>query len=425
VTEAGPADLRRRVKRLKRQLDDRHVDDPVVQAALAELAAVAQRLVVDIGQIRGDRAALEEGRRELAIERTHSRALVDAAPIACLVTDADGIIRHANPTAVKLFGGRDLVGRPLVLRVARVDRARVHATATTCGHRGEALPPISVTLDGAGPALVRVELRCAPADAGRLLWVAHDVTEQETTHARLQEAVEREREIAEQLRGLDDVRNAFVLAVSHDLQAPVAGIAGLAELLVEQPKIAAADRRRMLEQIRSTSERLLAELHGLLDLQRLQEGDIGLERRPVDATSFLETAVATIDFGDRQVVVDTERVTAWLDPVITRRITDNLLNNAARHTPPGTTIWVRFRREPDGMLLVVEDDGPGVPERIRPRLFELFARDPHAAEGGLGVGLALVRSFAELHGGSARVESRPGGGASFHVLLPDTHTPPD
>jgi len=118
--------------------------------------------------------------------------------------------------------------------------------------------------------------------------------------------------------------------------------------------------------------------------------------------------------------VDAEPVMAWIDPAKVERIVENLLVNAARHTPDGTPVWLRVTAEADGVLLCVEDAGPGVPPDLRQTVFEPFRQAtenrPHAP--GVGVGLALVARFAELHGGRAWVEERPGGGASFKVFLP-------
>jgi two-component system sensor histidine kinase KdpD len=210
--------------------------------------------------------------------------------------------------------------------------------------------------------------------------------------------------------------------VSHDLQSPLAAIAGLAGLVIEQPRMAAADRRRIIDQVRTTAERLLVELRGLLDLERLHRGDIGLEPRSVDLDRLLRSAADVVDLGERRLEIDAKPSVAVIDPLIVERIVHNLLANAARHTPPQTTVWTRCRRNPDAISLVVEDDGPGIPDELRDRVFELFSRDRRST-GGLGVGLALVRRFAELHGGSARVEARRGGGASFQVLLAELSLP--
>jgi signal transduction histidine kinase len=108
------------------------------------------------------------------------------------------------------------------------------------------------------------------------------------------------------------------------------------------------------------------------------------------------------------------------DAAKVERIVENLLANTARHTPGSSTIWVSVQPTPEGALLLVEDDGSGVPEDLRDTIFEPFQQGPDAPRHspGVGVGLTLVRRFAELHGGRAWVQDREGGGASFRVLLP-------
>jgi signal transduction histidine kinase len=118
--------------------------------------------------------------------------------------------------------------------------------------------------------------------------------------------------------------------------------------------------------------------------------------------------------------VQVDPATVWLDPDKVERIADELLANAARHTPPGTPVWVRAHRHGTGLRLVVDDAGPGVPSELRSAVFERFrygytVRRPVS---GLGIGLSLVLRLAELHGGTAWVEDRLGGGASFQVILP-------
>jgi signal transduction histidine kinase len=102
------------------------------------------------------------------------------------------------------------------------------------------------------------------------------------------------------------------------------------------------------------------------------------------------------------------------------RIIENLLRNAARHTPEGTRMWLRVRKYEGGALIVVEDDGPGVPDALKGVVFEAFRQGEHDRQHdpGTGIGLSLVASFAHLHGGRAWVQDREGGGASFRVYLP-------
>jgi signal transduction histidine kinase len=114
-------------------------------------------------------------------------------------------------------------------------------------------------------------------------------------------------------------------------------------------------------------------------------------------------------------------MTLAVDAPKVERMLENLLSNAARHTPPDSHIWVSVTSEDGGAMLVVEDDGPGVPDDMKEAIFEAFQRGRDAAElPGTGIGLSLVARFAELHGGRVWVEDRPGGGASFRIFLPGT-----
>jgi signal transduction histidine kinase len=120
------------------------------------------------------------------------------------------------------------------------------------------------------------------------------------------------------------------------------------------------------------------------------------------------------------IAVRSEPVLAEVDPAKVERIVENLLANARKHTPRGTEVDVWVERRDTGVLIAVDDRGPGVAEEEREAIFEMFNRggDLSAIVPGAGVGLALVAEFTALHGGRAWVEENPGGGASFRVFLP-------
>jgi PAS domain S-box-containing protein len=258
-------------------------------------------------------------------------------------------------------------------------------------------------------------------DAGQpLFWqgVAVDITD-------TKRALERERDVAQRLRALDQMKNTFLDAVSHELRTPLAAIVGIGLTLQHKADILAdGDRTDLYTRLVANARKLDRLLNDLLDLDRLTHGIVAPKRRPTDVAAL--AARIADDWGllnGRRPQVAAEPLTVCLDPGKVERIIENLLANAARHTPPGTPVWVRVQRPAggDGVLLAVEDAGAGVPAELRDTVFEPFRQGPgtptHAP--GVGIGLTLVARFAELHGGRAWVEERPGGGSSFRVLIPD------
>jgi signal transduction histidine kinase len=239
---------------------------------------------------------------------------------------------------------------------------------------------------------------------------------------RLRSALDREHAANEHLRALDELKTTFMQAVSHDLRTPLASVLGFAVTL-ERHYRALPDEQvgELLRRLASNARRLDRILVDLLDLDRLSRGVAEPHREPTDLATLAERVVAEQEgLAGRPVSVQTAPLIAVVDGAKVERILENLLTNAARHTPAGTPVWVRMVPQDVGVLLAVEDAGPGVPEPLWDAVFQPFRRGPSATPHapGSGVGLALVGRFAELHGGRAWVQERRGGGASFRVTLP-------
>lgn len=225
-----------------------------------------------------------------------------------------------------------------------------------------------------------------------------------------------------ELKRADEMKNTFLQAVSHDLRTPLAAILGTALTLERDDlELTDAEVHDLAKRIAANSRKLDRMVADLLDLDRLSRGIIEPKLRDADIGALVCDIVEHVDVAaDRSVILDCEPVTIPVDASKLERIVENLVANALRHTPPGATVWVRTRPHDGGGLVVVEDDGPGVLGELREAVFEPFRQGPSPSSHspGVGIGLALVASFAELHHGRAWVEERPGGGASFHVFLP-------
>jgi len=239
--------------------------------------------------------------------------------------------------------------------------------------------------------------------------------------------LEREAAVTDGLRELNEVKNTLLHAVSHDLKGPLAGVLGAMQTIRRAEKLHLTDKEMddlygVIEQAATKAARLVEDL---LDLDRLDRGQLELQREPTDVEAIASKLAQELPtLAGHPVRVDGAHVLVEVDPTMTERIIENLLNNAARHTPPGTPVHVVVTPRPSGIELAVEDEGPGVPDDLKPTIFEPF-RQGENARGGVGIGLSLVGRFAELHGGSAVIEDRDGGGARFVVELPgDVETVP-
>jgi PAS domain S-box-containing protein len=264
-----------------------------------------------------------------------------------------------------------------------------------------------------------------------------DITEQKQAEAALRQALERERQALErerqalererqaarQLRALDEMKNTFLDAVSHELRTPLATVIGIALTLQRAgSSLTAEDTADLVDRLVANAGKLDRLLADLLDLDRLSRGIVAPRRSRTDLAALVDRlAQEWRQRSGRQLEVVAEPVVAWVDSAKVERVVENLLANADRHTTPDTPVWVRVARRDEGVLLAVEDAGAGVPRELRASLFEPFRRGPGVAAHapGVGIGLSVVARFAELHGGRAWVQDRPGGGASFQVLLPD------
>jgi two-component system OmpR family sensor kinase len=234
---------------------------------------------------------------------------------------------------------------------------------------------------------------------------------------RVEDALTRRQASEERLRH-------FAADASHELRTPVANIRGHAELALRRHGPVPAEVRHALERIDAESQRMTRLVDDLLLLARLDAGR-PLEHEPVDLTLLILNATEDARAagpGHRWLLdLPQDPVTVAGDAHRLQQAIGNLLANARTHTPPGTDVTIALTTEPAGVSLSVSDDGPGIPEELRPEVFGRFVRADHArsrSTGSTGLGLAIVHAVITAHGGTATVTSRPGH-TTFRLTLPN------
>lgn len=232
-------------------------------------------------------------------------------------------------------------------------------------------------------------------------------------------------ERAQEMEMASRAKDEFLAMLGHELRNPLGAIGSAAHLL---DRVGSHDPRatRPLEVILRQVDHLSRLVDDLLDVSRVTMGKVVLDRRPLDVAQSVTRCVALMRSGqktDRHTVhLSTEPVWADADETRVEQIAGNLLVNALKYTPEGGDIRVSVRAEDGAAVIRVEDNGIGLSPSLLPRVFDPFVqgeRDMERAQGGLGIGLTLVRRLAELHGGTVQAASDgPGRGSTFTVRLP-------
>jgi two-component system sensor histidine kinase KdpD len=227
------------------------------------------------------------------------------------------------------------------------------------------------------------------------------------------------------------LRSALLSSVSHDLRTPLAAIIGAAGSLESYgDAMAAADRRSLLDTIREEGERLDRYIQNLLDMTRLGHGGLTLHRDWIGVDELIGSAIGRLQRyqpGTRfQVDVAPDAGLIWVHPALVEQALFNVIENAARFSPPGEAVVIEAGRLPDNRLRIdVRDRGPGIPEAERQRIFDMFysvSRDDRSSDRGrqgTGLGLAICRGMIGAHGGDVEaMPNRDGVGTTLRISLP-------
>jgi two-component system sensor histidine kinase KdpD len=225
------------------------------------------------------------------------------------------------------------------------------------------------------------------------------------------------------------LRNSLLAALSHDLRTPLAALVGLAESLeLTKPELSGL-QRDTAQAIAEEARRMNALVNNLLDMARIESGDVKLRREWQSVEEVVGSALKAIQpaLADKriEVALPPDLPLVEFDATLIERVLYNLLENAGKYTPAGSVVRIAAEVSGDELLVAVSDDGPGVPQAQREAIFDKFTRGSReSATPGVGLGLAISRAIVEAHGGKIWVEDNAGKGARFCFTLP-LGVPPD
>jgi two-component system sensor histidine kinase KdpD len=240
----------------------------------------------------------------------------------------------------------------------------------------------------------------------------------------LRSAAEHSRLLAES----EKFSRTLLNSISHELRTPLAASTSAASVLAATDSLTLEQRRGLIGEIQEANARLNRIVGNLLDVARLESGQVRPRLDWHDARDLVQTTLRELQrelatHPVKQEMPDTPLLVR-LDFSLMQHALGNLLLNAATHTPAGTLIEVQAQLADEALVLSVADHGPGIPPEWLPRIFEKFFRAPTAPTGGSGLGLTIVKGFVEAHGGAIAVENRPDGGARFTIRLPQPEKAP-
>ncbi|MBV8890127.1 MAG: PAS-domain containing protein [Alphaproteobacteria bacterium] len=341
------------------------------------------------------------------------------------VYGSDGRLKLHNPAYREIWGlsETDVAGEPHISEIVEKTRA-LYDDGTDWPAMKERIIARVTEHALIGAALDRrdgsvLQVATVPLPDGNVLITNLDVTDT----ARFERALQERNEALETAGRL---KSEFIANVSYELRTPLNAIIGFAEILANQYFGTLSPRQLEYSRgILDSSHRLMSLINDILDLATIEAGYMTLETSRVEIREMMQSVLTLTRERARNQRLELslhcppDLGVVQADERRLKQALFNLISNAIKFTPPGGSIDIEARREGGDVLLSVSDTGVGIPQADQARVFEKFERgDPQARHSGAGLGLSLVKSLVELHGGTVEIESNPGRGTTVRCRLP-------
>ena len=377
-------------------------------------------------------AALARILAEERLARQHRRyeALLDSLPDACLLILSPDCTVIGVRGRLQTTAGLDtaqLVGSPLVgdrRGLLRLPRPRLRQLVAQARMHGKT--EVETWLRGAGREIQVLLTLVDLGQRGEMVCVLRDLTQWKALEIALLRRNEELTRAAERLHEVDVLKNEFMSNVSHELRTPLTAIIAYSEALLLAPPDTET-QRQFLRVIADQGHKLQRLIGGLLDIAKIESLATELKLARTSLNDVVQAAIVTVqplaDKGHVSIVAMLQPGISevWLDELRAQQIVWNLLTNAIKFSPPGSTVRTRTWESDGRVWASIQDEGPGIAPEHRELIFEKFVQldgSTTRRHGGVGLGLGLVKELVDLHGGDVRVDSHPGEGATFTFSIP-------
>ncbi len=389
-------------------------------AKMAQSIQTREReLATALSETRDLAAVTAEARRRVEAAHADLLATLETVPAALMIFNTDGSVRLRNRAATDVFGIE-----PQNPELRKNYWARFKRIAKD----GSSIPPEDWVSARAlrGEQVINQELEIHHPD-GRVFPILASAAPLQNELGHVAGAVVAFQDIS-RLREVDRMKDEFVSIVSHELRTPLTSIRGSVQLVLDEPdSVPDVEHRQLLQIALNNCERLVRIINDILDVAKIESGNITLHRKPVNVADIVRQSIQVVEGPARTAQVSLDaRLPARLRPVMVDadRIVQalvNLLSNAVKFAPPGSTVTVTAAGSDNMVTLAVSDQGEGIaPENLN-RLFKKFQQVDSSSsrrKGGTGLGLAITKALVEQHGGRIFVDSEVTKGTRFSFTLP-------